>query len=438
MSSASKQQARTRSVTPDSEEDKAIRRKAYLWNTTGSMLSAFQSVFILVVLTRAFSLEAAGIFTLAYANASLFLNVGRFGIRNYQASDVEPRFGFRAYALSRVITCSAMVAMGMVHLAWSSHTVGYPLHKSLVIAFMILLKTVEAVIDMFSGSYQQDGRLDLAGKQQALNVAGVIVVYTSVSVVAQDLVVGTAAALICSIALLVATTLWYGRRYHIPILHREAPDQSPWPLLRECIPLFLAAFLLFYVGNAPKYAIDALLDDVAQAQYGFIAMPVFVVGLLAQFVYMPLVEPLSQMWARGDRRRFLRTFFQQVGVVAGITFVCVLGAALLGPPVLSMLYNTDLVPFRLELCVLVLGGGFLALATLFTMGVTVVRQQRLLTPGYVVVALAAWALASPLVRLWAIRGASLTYLACMVALSLWTGLIFASCVRRKRATASCS
>ena len=102
----------------------------------------------------------------------------------------------------------------------------------------------------------------------------------------------------------------------------------------------------------------------------------------------------------------------------------------------TVLYNTDLVPFRLELCVLVLGGGFLALATLFTMGVTVVRQQRLLTPGYVVVALAAWALASPFVRLWAIRGASLTYLACMVALSLWTGLIFASCVRRKSATAS--
>ena len=54
-------------------------------------------------------------------------------------------------------------------------------------------------------------------------------------------------------------------------------------LMIKCFPLFAGAFLSFYIGNAPKYAIDAVMTDAELASYGFIAMPVFVVGLLNNF-----------------------------------------------------------------------------------------------------------------------------------------------------------
>ena len=419
-------------VRSDKQSEQAIRRSAYVWNTTGSLISSFQSVLMLMVLTRVCDLEASGIFTLAFANASLFQNIGRFGIRNYQASDVEPRFGFRAYALSRVVTTSAMVAAAAVHLWWSATTIGYSQEKIAVVALMVIIKAVDTFIDMFNGSYQQDGRLDLAGKQVTAHVVAMIAAFAVTVICTHSLVSATVAGLLGSSLTFLVTTLWYRKRYDIPVMHREAREQTPWPLLRECLPLFASTFLLFYVGNAPKYAIDAILDDVAQARYGFIAMPVFVVGLLAQFVYMPLIEPVSQMWARGDKKGFLRTFGQQILVIAGITLVCVTGAALLGVPVLGWLYNTDLGGYRLDLCLLVTGGGFLALATLFTAGITVVRRQRLLTPGYVVVALLAWFISRPMVASLQIRGASLAYLGCMVVLSIWTGGLFFYCMRLKR------
>lgn len=409
---------------------KDYQRSAYIWNTAGSMLNAFQSVIMLMVLTRVCDMATAGVFTLAYANANLFLNMGSYGMRNFQASDVKPDYGFRAYGRSRVITCLAMVACSFAYLAWSAVTVGYPAGKVAAVALMTLFKGVDSVEDVFDGNFQQQGRLDVGGRLMTGRVGSSILVFAGVVIATRDLVLATGVAFAWTLAFLLVGLAVVRRRHGLPARCEDAPRQSPWSLLRECLPLFLAAFLLFYVGNAPKYAIDALLDDTAQAQYGFIAMPVFVVGLLAQFVYMPMVEPLSQLWNSGDRKAFVAGFGKQILIVVGITATCVAGAWLLGVPVLGWLYNTDLSPYQAELCVLVLGGGFLALAQLFTMGITIMRQQAKLVWGYVAVAVAAAVAASPLVAAWGITGASVAYIACMVVLAGWFGVLFLRCARR--------
>ena len=56
--------------------DQKIERDSFIWNMAGSMLMAFQSVIMLMILTRTLGLKDAGIFTIAYANANLFLTVG--------------------------------------------------------------------------------------------------------------------------------------------------------------------------------------------------------------------------------------------------------------------------------------------------------------------------------------------------------------------------
>ena len=392
------------------------------------MLNAFQSVLMLMVITRACDLVTAGVFTLAYANANLFLTMGSYGMRNFEASDVRPRFGFRAYGRSRVVTGLAMVVCSWLWLAWSATVNAYPLDKILAVALMTLMKGTDTVEDVFDGSFQQAGRLDIAGRQMTLRVGSTIVVFCGAIILTRSLVLATAIGFVWTLGFLLVSLAIIRWRYHLPLTHAEAPEKSALRLLRECLPLFLSSFLLFYVGNAPKYAIDGALSDADQAIYGFIAMPVFVVGLLAQFVYMPMVQPVSAMWDRGDSKGFVRAFMRQVGVILAITAVCVLGAAIAGPPVLGWLYHTDLNGWRIELCVLVLGGGFLALAQLFTMGITIVRRQHLLTPGYVVVAIAAWATSMPLVSAYGIRGASMCYIACMVVLASWFGTLFGWCL----------
>lgn len=420
--------------------EKKINRNAYIWNTAGSMLNAFQSVIMLMVLTRVCDLVVAGIFTIAYANASLFLNVGNYGMRNFQASDILPQFTFKTYLRSRVLTGSAMLIGSLLFLAFSAVSVGYSAEKIAAIILMTFFKMIDTAEDIFDGNFQQHGRLDIGGRLQTGRVGSTIVVFCVCAALSQSLIVSLAVATVYSLVFLVGGLLLIKRMFGLPAKDngtalgraegkiiggaRSALSSSIKSLLKDCFPLFLAAFLLFYVGNAPKYAIDALMNDVAQAQYGFIAMPVFIVSLLAQFVYMPLIEPLSGRWSRGEGALFLREFVLQVGIVALITIACDVAAFFLGIPVLGWLYATDLQPFLVELIILVAGGGFLALASLFTMGITIMRKQRKLVWGYVSIALIALVIANPCVQAWGITGASWCYFLCMLALAIWFGVVF--------------
>lgn len=402
-----------------------IRRSAYIWNTVGSMLNAFQSVIMLMVLTRVCDLATAGIFAIAYASANLFLNMGNFGMRNYQASDVAPKYSFAAYARSRIITDVAMVVCSTAYLAWSAVTIGYDWYKVAAIFCMTLFKLVDSIEDVIDGNYQQHGRLDVGGKLQTARLASTLMVFCVCTIATGDLLIPLIVATVWTFLAYVVGVAIIKRKTGLPAAgNQSSSSPSAVPLLKECFPLFLAAFLLFYIGNAPKYAIDAHMDDASQAIYGFIAMPVFVVGLLAQFIYMPIIEPLGRRWASGDTAGFRREIYRQIGYIAVLALICDLGAFFLGAPVLGMLYNTDLHPYVMDLIVLVTGGGFLAITSLMTMGITIMRQQRKLTVGYVVVAVAALVLSPWAVQDAGIAGASWIYLAMMFVLATWFTGVF--------------
>lgn len=413
-----------------------IERAAYLWNTASGLLMAFQSVIMLTVLTHVCDMVAAGIFTLAYANANLFLNLGKYGIRNFQVSDVDEKYDFQSYLIARLISVAAMIVLGTAWLVWSAATVGYPLEKSLTIFMMLIFKAIDALEDVFHGNYQQHGRLDVGAKVLTLRMVTMIGLYAGLITVSHDLLLSLTTTTVFTGLFFVGETLWVRNKFGLPTSTHTLADNAntalrrAGSLLKESFPVFLALFLLFYIGNAPKYAIDATLDDTAQAYYGFIAMPVFVVGLLANFVYNPIIASLAEAWSAGYRQKFARRFTVQIILIAGITIVCVGGAWLLGIPVLNLLYNVELEPYKTDLIILLVGGGFLATATLFTTGITIIRWQRKLTLGYVVVAVLAFSASPAAVSAAGIDGASWIYLVLMAFLSIWFGAVFALGIKR--------
>lgn len=424
----------TASHTDAPSEKIHTERSAYLWNTASGLLMAFQSVIMLTVLTHVCDTVTAGVFTIAYANANLFLNLGKYGIRNFQVSDVCEKYSFRTYLFARVVSVVAMLAFGAAWLLWSASSVGYTLDKSLTILMMLVFKAIDALEDVFHGNYQQHGRLDVGARVLTLRLITMIALYVSLIVATRNLLLSLTITTAFTGLFFVGETLWAKRRYGLPISSPDAGGTHTRHrvalLLKESFPVFLALFLLFYIGNAPKYAIDATLDDTAQAYYGFIAMPVFVVGLLAGFIYNPIIASLAENWAEGKVSAFARRFALQVLIIAGITVVCIIGAWIIGIPVLNLLYNADLEPYKIDLVVLLVGGGFLATATLFTTGITIIRWQKKLTLGYVVVSLLALILSPVAVQTAGIDGASWIYLALMIILTLWFGAVFAVGIKR--------
>lgn len=412
-----------------------IERSAYIWNTASGLLMAFQSVIMLAVLTRVNSLAAAGVFTIAYANANLFLNLGKYGVRNYQVSDVTNRFSFPTYLCGRALTTLAMVVFGSAWAIWSSSSVGYTADKLATIIVMLVFKAVDSLEDVFHGDYQRVGRLDIGARVMTLRMLSMIIVFAGLTVASGNLLFSLSVTTLFTALFFCAETIWIKRRYSLPRQPQNPSNLARATLcqLKDCFPVFLASFLLFYIGNAPKYAIDASMDDVAQAYYGFIAMPVFVVGLLASFIYNPIIASLAEDWANNARVKFAKRMLLQVAVIFVITAACVAGAWILGVPVLNLLYNANLEPYKLDLIVLIVGGGFLALATLFTTGITIIRRQRQLMPGYIAVSVAAFACSPIAVNRFGISGASWIYLVLMALLSAWFAIVLIRGVQAKLA-----
>ena len=81
---------------------KNIKRSSVLWNALSACLTSFQTMLLLMVLTRFGTSEHSGYFVMAYTVANLMMNIGKFGMRQYQVTDAKEKYSFREYISSRV------------------------------------------------------------------------------------------------------------------------------------------------------------------------------------------------------------------------------------------------------------------------------------------------------------------------------------------------
>ena len=391
--------------------DTNIEKNAYLWNMIGSMLMAFQSVFMLMILTRTVGLEEAGIFTIANANANLFLTIGKFGMRNFQVSDLKNQFLFSEYRMSRAVTTSVMIAVTLGYLSYTSITNDYSMEKTQTILWMCLLKAIDSVEDVYHGLYQRYNRLDIASKAMTLRILITIIVFGAGLIFIHDLLIVLIVATISSLLLFCVFTKWTIEEFDVN--KNKVVWSNIGVLLKLNFPLAVVSFLSFYIGNAPKYAIDAVLTDELQACYGFIAMPVFVIGLLNNFIFNPMLYKISHLWNEKKVKEIVWKITMQTGIVVIITIVCIIGAYFWGIPVLSCLYNTDLRLYKTELLILLIGGGFLGLSGLFTAVITIIRYQKKLMWNYAAMAILAYFFSRSIVDKYGMIGAAILYMVLM-------------------------
>jgi len=390
---------------------KDTSRDGVLWNMIGSMLMAFQSVIFLMILTRTVGIVASGVFTIAYANANLFLNVGKYGVRNYQVSDVKNEYNFKEYLKSRWLTTFLMIIFSVVYTLYTAYLNQYSSEKTWIIIWMCLFKVVDSIEDVYIGEYQKKGRLDVGAKILAIRMIFTIIVFGVVVIFTKNLlftlIISTCFTAILAIVFIKDTYPTF------KIEGETTREGKIKQMLYTCFPVALSAFLAFYIGNAPKYAIDAQLSDELQACYGFISMPVFVIGLLNGFVFTPIIYQLSVLWNEKNIKECIRQISIQSLIVVGITTICLIGAYLIGIPVLSLLYNTDLAPYKGELLILLAGGGFLGWSGILNTVLTIMRRQKAMLICYGIVSVFALMLSNSVVEMFNMIGAALLYMGLM-------------------------
>lgn len=431
----------------------------YIWNAIGGMLNAGQSVLVLIIVTRVCGLEAAGLYSIAFATGNLFMYLGNYGVRNYQVSDVDEKFPFRSYILHRLLTVALMLLVAAVYCTYSLLRGAYSPAKTMTVAAMCLLKAIDCLEEVLEGRLHQRGRLDLAGKMMTVRLLISIGGMLAVLVATGNLLTATNAAIILAAAAVILMAAAC-RRTLLPLqpapgaaaknrgaatspaatsaavsAARRGALRDAAVLMRVCFPVCAANFLSFYLINAPKYAIDAAMSETAQAQYNFIAMPVFVIQLLGMFVYQPVLVRMTLSWNRADKKGFLRDFLRITAGLLIIAALCLGGAYVLGIPVLSALYATDLSTLKPELLLILTGGVFLAMNGFYSAVLTLMREQNRIPVMYLAGAVLSLILTPRFVGISGIMGAVISFVLIMAIVCALLSAQFAVAYKKHPAAA---
>lgn len=390
-----------------------VNKKAvFFWNMMGSLTNAAASVILLMAVTRSCGAAVGGVFSIAFAIAQLMLTIGGYEMRPYQSTDVAEQFSFRHYFTSRLFTCLLMLLTSFCIILFS----GYTGSKAAAIFLMCAYKMVDALSDVFHGMFQQKERLDLAGKSLAIRTVLSTTAFCVTIYMQHSLVLATA------VALVVALGWFFAYDLTCTSFFTEIHISSDWKtvsrLLMVCLPLFAGSFMLMYIFNAPKYAMERFMAPEYLTYYNILFMPASVINLFSIFLFRPLLTTLASSWIENDRKRFLSIVGLLVFWILIVTAGAVAAAYFLGIPVLSWLYAEDLSAFRPELLMVMLGGGLSAASTILYYVITVMRRQFSLLIGYGIAGALSLFLAPLMVREYGIRGAALSYIIAMAVLLL--------------------
>lgn len=406
-------------------------RRQALWNTAAGLLNAAEAVIMSMVATRTMDLSAAGVLTIAFAAGNLLRTIGLWGTRNYQVSDSRKEYGFSAYLKARIVNILIMAISGIFYGAWLYLFRGDPVSKIAVILMIIFIYVIESFEDVLWGEYQRRGRLDIGAKLFLVRWGCLLLTYTVAAVFGAGPVLSVVMGVIISGMVFAGMVrLWCG-------LPKDADRDisGAWPeILKKTFPLFAASFLTFFVNNVAKYSMDYYYEDELQAIFGFLAMPVFAVELLSSFIYQPKLLFLSELWRDKEHVRFKREMLFQIIIIVFLTLLCMAGGYIIGIPVLSMLYATDLTGYRYELMIMLLGGGIMALTAYAAVILTIFRRQKELLWVYLIGTAASLLIIPGMVGRYGIRGAALGNLIALFVLMIcsWGLLCYIMMKTKKR------
>lgn len=397
-----------------------INRSTYVWNAINSGLSAALSPVIILVMTRTNGVYDAGVFSIAFAVAALMLFIGQYGLRRFQSSDVHEKYSFPEYHGMRFITCAAMLIASAAYCVWCIITRDYGWDKTSIVFLICLLKGNQAYADVLHGHMQQKGRLDVAAKASAARFGAELVSYCVCLIITHDLLISTIVCILVSFTVMMLTSVNSARDYCDTLRPSIRFDRFRM-LCIEGFPLFISLFLNMYISNAPKYAIDAHLTEEIQTYYNVLFMPAFVIQLVAYFIFNPILTTYAKLWLsdqKEDFRKLLRLIRRQCLILLGLTALAVAVALTIGIPVLSFVFGVDLQGHRMDLAILMIGGGMMAYGVFFNYVITIIREQKFLLISYGIASLAALVLSGPFVTHAGITGASVLYTVLMSVLAL--------------------
>lgn len=351
----------------------------YVWNTVGVGLWGMVFPVLTIVVTQLAGAEQAGMFSLAFVTALLLMFVGNYGVRNFQASDLDEEYSFADYQVNRVLTVVIMLVAGITYCKFR----GYTDQMWLMSLGVYLYKAVDALADVYEGRLQQVDKLYLAGISQAFRSAAALIGFSLALLITRN--VGVSSIVMAVIAVLTFVVFTFPLAQLETPKSRSANAKRVIGLLKQCFPLFVALFMYNLIDNMPKFVMEGALSYDNQLYYNALYFPAHAILLTSGFIYKPMLLKMANAWADpSKRKKFDLIIVVMFVIIVGITVVVAGAMSWFGLAIMSFLYGIDFEQYRGLCFVMLAAGGVTAGIEFLYQVITVLRRQRAVTKLYLI------------------------------------------------------
>ncbi|WP_448908835.1 lipopolysaccharide biosynthesis protein [Holdemanella biformis] len=400
-------------------------KKNVIWNMIGTTANAFNSLFFMIIVTRINGLKDSGVFTLAFSLACLFCFIGNYEGRVFQVTDVKQDFSNKEYIVHRISSCILMMVTVLIYCL----IMKYDAYKMSITFALCFMKCCEVFSDVFYGVLQKNDNLELVGKSLFFKSIASIVVFIVLDLITKNLLLSC-----IGLDLIWLVVLFL---YDIPktkkLIQKEEKISltNIIKLYKDGFFSFSILFLAVYLVNAQKYALDGIVAESLQAIFGIVLMPATIISLACQYLLQPILNTIANLYALGQKKEFNILIFKSSLLVLAFGFACVIGAYLLGIPVLNILYGVDISDYKLCLILIIVGAIFYSLSTLVSAALTTIRHTFVQFIVYSLTSLFALFVSKLFIIKFSLIGASFAYLLCMFIQFLLYLLIYIYIMRKQ-------
>lgn len=405
------------------------QKSIYIWNLLGNFAAAAVSVLYLLIVSRMQTSEVADQFSLATSIGNLWIIIGQFQVRNYQATDVNSSHPFSAYFFTRLLTVVLMLITLLPYL----RIINYDFTNSslMIITWIIVYRVADAFSDLFQGYFQQHGRLDIAGKAMVYRYALSVLIILFGLLLSQSMVLTLTVLAFFNLFFVFVYDYAYFKLFDKLSFRnsfsRNTIDES-FKIIRVCFSLFIYGFLLTLVFNEAKLSISGayakgIVEAGAQRDYNILFMPVFFMSLCI-LVVRPLITQMAELWQRKQFQVFYKMFLKILLLTLSIGIVITFLTYLIGVNVLSLIFGLDLLKYKLELTILVLSGVLYSFSIILENILIIMRKHYYLLSVYILMFIVTKIITTELVNKYQIMGASISFCIAMIVYATGSLTIF--------------
>ena len=384
------------------EKNKRFRSN-FIWNMLGTGFNAFNSLFLLIAVTRINGINDAGIFTIAFSTACILYVVGIYAGRVFQVTDSNKNVTDIDYIYNRVFSCSIMIILTIVFVILKK----YDIYKSTIFILLSFYKCFEAFSDVLYGIMQKRDLLNIVGKSYFIKGLLSVFTFVLVDIITKNMIFSCISIIIIWIAVLIFYDIKNIKK--LVDFETKINFNNISGIFKNGFFVFAITFLGLYIMNAPKYAIDNFLTEDIQAIFGIIIMPATVMALVGQFVMHPYLNDIVDLYNNGEIRKLKILISKIIIYIVAFGIIASFLAYFLGTQVLTLIYGIDLSSYQIHLVAIIIAATLYNIGIIYSSVLTTIRKTFIQFIVYILVSLVALIFSYILTLRNGINGAVLSY-----------------------------